>query len=90
MIFGNNNCVPNLKIGNQMVDIVDETKFLGIIVDSKLTFKHHFENVLSKLSSVSGIIFRNREYTKKCPQNALFIIRLVVSFVWYRDFRLVV
>ena len=38
-----------------MVSKVDEVKFLGIIVDSKLTFKHHLENVLSKFSSVSEL-----------------------------------
>ena len=73
MIFGNNNFVPNLKIGNETVSKVDEAKFLGIIIDSKLTFKHHFENVLKKLSSVSGIIFRNRDYIPRKVLRMLYL-----------------
>ena len=48
-------------------------KFLGIIIDSKLTFKHHFEIVLSKLSSVSGIIFINRDYIPRKDLRMLYL-----------------
>ena len=64
MIFGNNNFVSNIKIGNETVNIVNVANIF-IIVDSKLAFKQHFKNVLSKLSSVSGITFRNRDYMSK-------------------------
>ena len=73
MIFGNNNFVPNIKIGNDTINIVDEAKFFGIIVGSKLIFKQHFENVLSKLSSVSRIIFRNRDYILKKVLRMLYL-----------------
>ena len=73
MFFGNNNFVPNTKIGNKTVNIADAAKCHGIIVDSKLAFKHHFENVFSKLSSISGVIFRNGDYI---PRKVLRMIYL--------------
>ena len=73
MIFRNDYIVPNLKIGKETVNIINEAKFLGIIVHTKLTFKHHFDNVLSKLLSVSGTIFRNLDYIPRKVLRMLYL-----------------
>ena len=39
-----------------------EAKFLGIIIADALTFKHHYENVLTRLSMVSGILHKFHRY----------------------------
>jgi hypothetical protein len=47
MVFGNKrnkkhgNYKPNIKIDGQTLDIVNETRFLGVIVDDELTWKKH-------------------------------------------------
>jgi hypothetical protein len=36
---------PSLRLCNTEIPVVNETKFLGIIFDSKLTFKPHIVNL---------------------------------------------
>lgn len=51
----------NLKINGLEILQVSATKFLGITVDEKLTWKNHINNVLKKLSRASNIIFHTRK-----------------------------
>ena len=48
----------NLKLNDANVDYVESGRFLGVFLDSKLTFKHHISHVCSKLSKVVGIFYR--------------------------------
>ena len=41
----------NLLIGNQKIDIKNETKYLGVIIDTKLKFETHFKKVLEKVKN---------------------------------------
>ena len=47
-----------LKINNVVLPRVAATKFLGIIIDDKLSWKLHIQSVKSKLSSVLSIMYR--------------------------------
>lgn len=51
--LANNSC---LKIRNVEIKRVNQTKFLGIIVDDKLTFKNHIDQVVKKISRSCGIL----------------------------------
>ena len=58
MIF-TNKCVPHdftLHISNDVITLVDSTRFLGVIIDSKLKFSFHNDVLADKLSRVVGII----------------------------------
>ena len=46
----NNNTNLNLKIDNEPLPIVTQTKFLGITIDNQLTWKEHINNILRKIS----------------------------------------
>ena len=53
--------VPNnasVSIGQHVLDKQRNGKFLGVILDDKLTFKDHISHVTSKISKVSGILFK--------------------------------
>ena len=40
----------NLQINRQNLDIVDSYKYLGLIIDDKLSFQKHFYNVAGRAS----------------------------------------
>ena len=47
-----------LKVNNVVLPRVAATKFLGIIIDDKLSWKPHIQSVKSKLSSVLSIMYK--------------------------------
>ena len=66
-----------IKIDNQTINRVDKTKFLGVVIDSKLSWKTHISLVAGKLSKSIGMIVKAREYLNR---NAL--LTLYYSFVY--------
>ena len=60
MIFSNKKIVSNVcvKINDDNIERVECTKFLGIMIDSKLTWKTHIVNVKRKLSKCLAILYR--------------------------------
>lgn len=52
----NYNYSPLIYIDHKSIEQVTETKFLGIIVDQKLTWEKHVDSVVSKLSSICFVI----------------------------------
>ena len=51
-----------LKINGENIKQVNFTKFLGIIIDSKLTWKQHIAHIQQKISKTIGIICKTRLY----------------------------
>jgi Reverse transcriptase (RNA-dependent DNA polymerase) len=47
---------PSLRLCNTEIPVVNETKFLGIIFDSKLTFKHHIANLKKKCLKAMNLL----------------------------------
>ena len=52
----------NIKIGDQSIEQVNNTNFLGLNIDQDLSWKHHIKEVTSKISKLSGIMIRVRHY----------------------------
>jgi hypothetical protein len=70
MIFGKKNTknrdyIPNIKINGETLDIVDETKFLGIILDSELNWKKHVSYTSKKLAKAIAILSKTRQFFNK-------------------------
>ena len=56
-----------ITINNINISQVNEFKFLGVLIDSKITWKQHIDFLNSKLSLLTGIIYRLRYYlNEKC------------------------
>lgn len=51
-MFGNHNAMSDqsISIDGTQVKIVNETKFLGVIIDSKLSWKPHVRHIKTKIS----------------------------------------
>ena len=58
-------------MNNSIITRVRATKFLGVIIDEKLTWKDHISLVRSKLSKTVGIVYRIRHLFNR---SALFIL----------------
>ena len=60
MIFGNKarNTEIDLYINSEKICNVTSTKFLGVTIDCKLTWKDHISNVRSKLSKCNAIMYK--------------------------------
>lgn len=71
MIF---NSVSNIQINynNKIIDKVDSIKYLGVIIDSRLSFKKHIESTKIKLSRIAGIFWRISKYISFQTKRMLF------------------
>ena len=50
-----------IKINNANIDRVRTTKFLGVIIDEKLTWSYHINYIATKISKSIGVICRVRK-----------------------------
>ena len=51
-------CTLPIMIDNNKIEIVTQTKYLGVHIDHKLTFCHHLDYINSKLSQLCGITWK--------------------------------
>ena len=49
-----------IKIDDIIIDNVEKTKFLGVIINSKLNWNDHIQTIRNKINKNMGIIFRTR------------------------------
>ena len=64
MLFSSQRIVqnPNLVINNIPIQRVTEARFLGVILDEKLTWSHHIKALKSKLSRYVGIMYKIKRF----------------------------
>jgi hypothetical protein len=63
--------IPNVKINGQQIELVNEFKFLGLKIDTHLTWTPHINFVANKLSRVNGILHKLKHFL---PPDILLII----------------
>ena len=66
-----------LNIHNQNIQKVNATKFLGVIIDDKLSWFNHVQYVETKISKGIGVIARLRKILQKSS-----LIPLYYSFIY--------
>ena len=54
-----------IKIDNEPIEETTKTKFLGVIIDNKLTWKDHIMYISGKISRGMGIIIKSRKVLYK-------------------------
>ena len=50
-----------LLINKKAIQQTDYVKYLGVLIDSQLTFAHHISSVVKKVSRVTGLMYRIRD-----------------------------
>lgn len=87
VIFSRSRSLPdiNIQIRNQSIPIQQKVKFLGLLLDSKLTGKDHIDYTIKKcdkniniLRALSGVWWGAHPYSQKLLYNAL--IRSLLDF----------
>ena len=71
MLFGTNKCLDkfsNISItyNNDLIERVDNFKYLGVIFDSQMTWLSHINHVTSKVSKRCGVLNRLKYYLPNC------------------------
>ena len=56
-----NNITSSISIDTVLITRVKSTKFLGVIIDEKLTWSKHIHYVTSKISKTNGILYRAKQ-----------------------------
>ena len=75
------NCSFQIAIGNQPINQVMETTFLGVILDKNLTWKPHISYSANKKSKSIGVIYRSSFYL---PQKSLLMYySLIYPYLFY-------
>ena len=96
IIFNRRKRLPNvidpLILDNQIIKRVESTKFLGIILQSNLSWKLHIQTVTSKLTKYSSIIYQIRNKLNLCNlkliYNSLVYSQLTyANIIWGNTFK---
>ena len=62
----------NIKIKGEQIQEKDYTKYLGILIDNKLSWNCHIKHVNLKISKGIGILTKLRRYLSKAILRRLF------------------
>ena len=63
----------NFRISGQKINIMKETKYLGMIMDEHLTFKNHMDTVKLKLNRANGLLAKLRHYVNSTLLRTIYI-----------------
>ena len=81
IVFSGGKRPPNaldIKIDNQEISRVLKTKFLGVVVDCKLSWKEHIAYITGKIARGIGVISKARRY-----HNRDSLLSLHYSFIYH-------
>ena len=71
-----------IRLNDTIINHVNEAKFLGLIIDNKLTWKTQINEIIIKRSKMTGILYRVRNnITTKCLKQIYFC--LVYPYLTY-------
>lgn len=83
----------NYKLRDATIQRIDQVKDLGVILDTKLTFKHHVAYIVDKASRTLGFIFRiAKDFTDVYCLKSLYcsLVRSTFEYcsaVWYPHYQ---
>ena len=58
-----------IKINNSVIDDVQQARFLGVIIDNKLRWHAHIEDIKNKISKVTGVIYKINSCNNYCQKS---------------------
>nr|XP_049573449.1 uncharacterized protein LOC125966909 [Syngnathus scovelli] len=82
MVFGKANIKIRIEIDGTEIERVQENKFLGVIIDDRLSWKPHIKNVKSKISRSMAVIYKAKELLDYHSLRTLYC-SLVLPYLHY-------
>ena len=77
-----NKPLVTILINKQAIDEAKYVKYLGILIDSQLTFKHHINKLVKKISRGIGILYKLKPFvTPKILKSVYYAI--IYPFLLY-------
>ena len=64
----------NLRISGQKINIMKETKYLGMIMDKNLAFKNDIDTVKIKLNRANGLSTKLRHYVNPTLLRTIYYV----------------
>ena len=74
--------LPKLHISGQVVPYTDTIKYLGVLLDSGLSFKNHIKNLYEKLNKYVGIFYHVRHMLPTKCRRVLYF-SFIFSYIYY-------
>ena len=71
-----------LRIGGEEIETVETFKYLGVWLNSKMTWNNHYDNVSSKVSSRISLLHRRKRHFRHTDM-IMFCNSLVLSLIDY-------
>ena len=71
-----------IHIGGEIIDEVDNTKFLGVIIDCRLNWGLHIKNIKNKMSKGLGIICKAKKMLNECTLRTLYF-SFIYPYLYY-------
>ena len=67
---------PSFSIGDQDIEMITNTRYLGVQIDSKLNWDKHIDTIKTKANRALGLIKHSKKYLpsdvlKKCIEGLL-------------------
>ena len=72
IISNNNNHDFDITINGSKISRVSQEKFLGVLIDDKLTFNAHRQAIAKKIANNCGVLFMARHVLSKKSLNSLY------------------
>ena len=72
----------DLIIDNEKIDLVNHTRFLGVMLDQHLTFETHVKYIKGKISRGIGILCKARKYLKESSLLTLYYAFIYPYFTY--------
>ena len=87
-----NNTTHDVNLSNESIQRVDTTKFLGVLIDSNLTFKYHINQIANKVVKSIGIMNRLKHIFPTAVLRTLYCSLILpyltyCNIVWGNTFR---
>ncbi len=84
ILFGTRHIKSQVKIKVNCIEIerVYDNKFLGVIIDDKLCWKPHINNVKTKMSKTMAILYETKDFLNKKSLYTLYCSLLLPSMTY--------
>ena len=64
--------LPELKIGNNIIEKATSIKFLGVMIDKNISWRDHVKTVENKLSKNIGLLYQVKQFLDENSLKALY------------------